>query len=57
MDRLDSLLVWVLAVPCFLLLTAVVLRLAYEVHPVAFVAAAAFLTINYTHYARKALAP
>ena len=55
MDRLDSLLVWVLGVPCFLLLTAVVLRLAYEVHPAAFVAAAAFLAVNYTHYTRKAL--
>lgn len=37
------------------LLTVVVLRIAYQAHPVAFVAAAAFLAVNYTHYTRKAL--
>lgn len=57
MDRTDLLLFWTIGVPFFILLTALVVRLAYEVHPVASVAAAAFLAMNYTHYARKALAP
>ena len=57
MDRTDLFLFWTIGVPFFILLTALVVRLAYEVHPVASVAAAAFLAINYTHYARKALAP
>lgn len=47
----------ILLVAVFALMTAVVLRIAYQAHPVVFVAAAAFLAVNYTHYTRKALAP
>lgn len=47
----------VLLVAVFALMAAVVLRLAYQAHPVVFVAAAAFLAVNFTHYTRKALAP